>query len=130
MTNEQFEKFKNAVLKEPLPEYIGNVELYNPKTNCYCTAGLALRNLGYDLPKMLEESKTIEGSNYDPYGIFRKEFGVSGATIGCANDDFIGKSKNKIIVSVPGPLNYKKAPAKEIIDEVLSWIGRHQESST
>lgn len=117
----RIQKFKDAVLKN-VPEKLGAVELYSKHTGYYCVAGLALHNLGYTNEEITTTKIDVEGG----YGLFKKEFGFIGGTIGCVNDDFIHKSVN---AEYDPSFNMKRvAPAREIIDKVFNWINTHKES--
>lgn len=131
MTDEQrarLEVFKLAVLKD-VPEFLGSVELYNPQTQCYCIAGLALKNLGFNVPAIVDQyynsvpTRQVE----NPYDIFNRFFGLRSSIIGCTNDSIVRASDHVISeVNEKGPegFEFKKAPAKEVIAKVFAVFER------
>jgi hypothetical protein len=127
----QFDRFKEAVLKD-VPEFIGSVELYNPSSDCYCTAGLALKNIGYDVKGAIVKARNAGDSTaIELYTDFKKEFGLNCASIGMTSDDKVRSSEN--VVKIPRSIGndysgyYKKAPALEVINGVFESFERWPE---
>jgi hypothetical protein len=107
---ESIKKFKTAVLKD-IPEFIGSVELYDIETNCYCSVGLALKNIGYNLADPAFKLEYKE----DAYGIFSREFGLRGAPIGCMNDEIVRECINRRKINDA----HATAPAREVLNKLF-----------
>lgn len=115
-----------AIFKN-LPERLGSVELYNPQTNCFCTAGLALFNIGYPKGKLFVSTP----DETSPYDVFKREFGFDTSQIGCRNDELVRNSPNRFdhkgdSYEYFGHTCYrylgKSAPAKEVVVDLLNSI--------